>query len=373
MPTKKTPAKKTPAKKTPVKKMPVKMKKISLALQGGGAHGAFTWGVLDKLLEDGRVEIEAISATSAGSLNAAIMVAGMAKGGPDTARENLEIFWQRVSQAGSVFNPVHNLPFEKMLAMNPLFSQMSKSLAFQSMENFTHIASPYQFNPLDINPLRDILEEMVDIKALHACTRTDMFITATNVKSGNGRVFRKQEVTIDAIMASAALPFLYRAVEIGKDAYWDGGYMGNPSLWPLFYHARSRDILLVHVNPIVRDDIPDTPIEIDNRLNEITFNSSLLHEMRAIAFVQKLLHNNMLKPEYRDHYKDVILHAIRTDAVMNELSVSTKYDTDWEILRHLRDLGRRLADAWLTKHYADINVRQTINIQRDYMHAPYDE
>jgi NTE family protein len=350
-----------------------KTKLINLALQGGGAHGAFTWGVLDQLLEDGRLHFECISATSAGSLNAAVMMSGMVKGGPDAARENLDNFWQRVSEAGNPFNPIKDNPINDMIAANPFLGELNRSMAFQAMENFTHIASPYQFNPFNVNPLRDIVEDLVDIEAVHACPKTHIFVTATNVRQGTQKVFRKEEVTIDALMASAALPFLFKAVEIDGEAYWDGGYMGNPALWPIYDRAESSDILIVHINPIVRDKVPHTPVEIDNRLNEITFNSSLLNELRAVAFVQKLLRSGMLKQEHRHKYKDILLHAIRTDTLLNELAVSTKYDTDWDVLVKLKKLGRKSAKTWLTKNYASVNKHGTVDIREDYLYSPFEQ
>ena len=221
---------------------------------------------------------------------------------------------------------------------------------------------------MNFNALKDVLEKVIDFETVHACDCVKLFITATDVQSGTGTLFENKDVTIDVLLASAALPQLFQAVEINGRYYWDGGYLGNPSLWPLFYKAECRDILLVHVNPIKREGVPKEAYTIENRVNEITFNASLLKELRAIDFVQKLVRNNMLKDEYKDHYKDILLHAIRADEVMRNLSIASKFDTDWHFLTHLRDLGRIQAKMWLEAHYDDIGKRGSVNdITTDYL------
>ena len=269
------------------KKKP-KQKTINLALQGGGAHGAYTWGVLDYLLEDGRFDFEGISATSAGAMNAAALAYGKTKGDTQTARDVMEDFWRQVSQAGAVFSPVKRTPWELGAGLNPFMQNWSleQSPAFSFFESFTHALSPYQFNPLNFNPLRDVIERTIDFDAVHACNSVKLFITATDVQKGIAEVFENEDIDIDVLLASAALPFLFHAVEIKGRYFWDGGYMGNPSLWPLFYHAKARDILMVHINPITREEIPKEPYTIENRVNEITFNTSLLKDLRAIDFVK---------------------------------------------------------------------------------------
>jgi NTE family protein len=212
-----------------------------------------------------------------------------------------------------------------------------------------------------------LLEERIDFDTIHRCDCLKLFIAATNVRTGAPKIFENEQVTIEALLASACLPQLFQAVEIDGEAYWDGGYVGNPSLWPLFYHAQCRDILLVHVNPINRDQTPKTMPEIENRLNEITFNAALLKELRSIDFVKKLVHDDMLKDEYKDQYKDILLHSIRTDDVMSDLDVDSKADTDWSFLTGLRDLGRVEAQKWLSAHFADIGKKATVEIQKDYL------
>lgn len=344
-------------------------KTINLALQGGGAHGAFTWGVLDALLEDHRIDIEGVSATSAGAMNAAIMVQGLDDGGTDKARQMLEDFWLEISKAGALYSPVKGAPARWANAINPFMNatEYDETLSFGLFEMMTHFVSPYQFNPLNVNPLRTILEKIIDIPKLQAADSVKLFVTATCVRTGIGRVFTKNCLSIDALMASAALPDLFQAVQIDNDYYWDGGFSGNPSLYPLFENAVSRDILIVHVNPITRNQLPDRAATIANRLNEITFNSSLLDELRAINFVKKLIENDMLRDEYKDKYRDILIHAIRADKVLENFSVASKYDTDWDFLTSLRDLGREEGKRWVDENWEALGQRDTVNIARDYL------
>ena len=334
-----------------------KQKPINLALQGGGAHGAFTWGVLDYLLEDGRLDFEGVSATSAGAMNAAALAYGKSSGGPERAREVLEHFWHEISREGRAF-----MPFTQNLSL-------AKNALYAFFDKFTHSLSPYQFNPMNYNPLKNVLERTIDFDEIHACQCMDLFITATEVHTGAAKVFENKEITQDVLLATAALPFLYQAVEINGHHYWDGGYIGNPSLWPLFYHAETRDILIVHVNPIKRDELPKEAFAIEDRMNEITFNASLLKELRAIDFVKKLINEDMLKDEYKDRYKDILLHAVRADDVMRDLSIASKFDTDWGFMKDLRDTGRQEAKIWLDNHYKDIGKRSSVDIQKEYLAA----
>jgi len=345
-------------------------KPISLALQGGGAHGAFGWGVLDYLLEDGRLNFEAVTATSAGAMNAAALAYGLVTGGNEKAREVLENFWQEIANVGAFYAPVkNNTPMDMMQAMNPFMPKwdMGENLAFQMFQTITSSVSPYQFNPMNINPLRDVLEKTIDFDAVHACDCIKIFINATNVRNGNATVFENKDVTIDTLLASSALPFLFQAVEIEDEHYWDGGYMGNPSLWPLFYKTECRDILMVHINPIIRDELPTEAYQIENRMNEITFNAAFLKELRAIDFVRKLINEDMLKDEYKEKYKDVLLHAVRADEAMRKMSIASKFDTDWTTLTSLRDQGRAEAEKWLKTNFKHIGKKPTVDIQKDYL------
>ena len=216
-------------------------------------------------------------------------------------------------------------------------------------------------------PLRDLLAQHVDFDRLRACPDTKLFLAATDVNTGNVRVFNTPEIDAETVLASACLPYLYPAIEIDRHHYWDGGYMGNPVLFPFFYETKTQDILLVHVNPIVRKEVPDQPHEVMERLNEITFNASLLREMRAIAFVQKLIAEDWLKPEYRDRLKYIYLHAIRADKPLGDLSSSTKLVTDWSFLTMLKERGRHEGKAWLRKHFDDVGKQGTVDIQKEYL------
>lgn len=340
-------------------------KKINVALQGGGAHGAFTWGVLDYLLEDNRLDFEAVSATSAGSMNAVVMVHGLMEGGAIGARKNLEMFWHKVSNAGAVFCPTQNTKSTPSL-MNfmPMWSG-----AESFMNAIAQSYSPYQFNPLNYNPLSDILDEMVDFKSVQKNEDIKLFITATNVRTGDAQIFKTEELTRDMVLASAALPNIFQAVTVDGEFYWDGGYMGNPSLWPLCYEVEAHDLLIVMVNSLVRDDLPKEAATISDRLNEITFNGAMLKELRAISFVQKLIRRDMLKDEYKEKYREILIHAIRADDVMRDFGWKSKLDTSWPFLCHLRDEGRKAARKWCKNNFEMIGAKSTVDIDRDFLNA----
>jgi NTE family protein len=337
-------------------------KKINLALQGGGAHGAITWGVLDRLLEDDRLEIDSISGASAGAVNAVALAYGIHIGGAAGAREKLDELWRRISEAGRLYSPVRRTPIEMALGAYNL----DASLSYQAFDFLTRTFSPYQFNPLDLNPLRDLLPDIVDFDELRACRRAQLFLSATNVLTGKVRVFQTEEISRDVVLASSCLPFLFKAVEIDGEYFWDGGYMGNPVLYPFFYRAESRDIVIVHVNPIERSALPTTATEIMNRMNEISFNSSLLRELRAIGFVHKLLDDGWLKKDYRDRLRDIRIHSIRSDRALEDLSVASKFNVDWRFLSELKTRGRRIAEAWLDECFDDIGERSSIDIRELY-------
>ena len=319
-------------------------KRVNLALQGGGAHGAFGWGVLDALAEDGRLEIEGLSAASAGSVNAVVFTQGRMTGGNDGARAALEKFWKGISEAGQLYAPA-------AMFLQPLAGMFS----------------PYQFNPFNMNPLREVLGKHLDLAALRASDHLELFLCATNVRSGQPRIFHRRELTLDMVLASACVPFLFQAVRVDGEDYWDGGYMGNPPLYPLIYSTQSRDIVIIHINPIERPQLPKTAAEIQNRLNEITFNSSLIRELRAIAFVTKLIEQNWLKDEFHGKLKHVLIHSIRADGAMCDLSVASKLNTDWDFLCELRDRGRAAAAAWLAQAYEHIGERSTVDVRKNYL------
>ena len=341
-------------------------KTVNLALQGGGAHGAYAWGVLDKLLEDGRIDVEGICATSAGTMNACAMVSGLQEGGREKARENLEAFWWNIHLSGQRFNPLKRMPWNNFFGMGALADPYPAHFFFESM---TRLFSPYQYNPFDINPLRDVLLDAVNFEKIRSCQSVKLFISATHVRSGRVRVFDTPNITIDVAMASACLPFLFKAVEIDGEDYWDGGYMGNPALYPLFYKTKSRDVIIVHINPIERQETPTAADDIMNRINEISFNSSLLNEMRAIAFVKKLIERDMLKDEYKGKFKDVLVHSVRADKALKDLSVASKFYSDWDFLTMLRDKGRDAMARWLDENFDKIGKEDTVNLHQTFLNS----
>ncbi len=337
-------------------------KTINLALQGGGSHGAFTWGVLDRLLEEEKLVIEGISGTSAGAVNAAMLVNGFVKGGREGARDSLAHFWKRVSESAA-YSPLHKTPFQRMVSG----WNMDFSPAYRWFDLMSRLFSPYEFNPLNINPMRDIIENVCDIGAIQACSVIKLFITATHVASGQARVFQCHEVTPDVLLASTCIPLIFQAVEVESEHYWDGGYMGNPAIWPLIYHCESRDVALVQINPLHREELPKTAHEIIDRLNEITFNSSLVAEMRAIDFVSKLLKEGQLDSK---RYKDMHIHLIYAPEAMHELNASSKINADWDFFQYLKDIGRNAAEAWLEAHWDDVGQRSSINIREKFLCGP---
>lgn len=342
-------------------------RKINLAFQGGGAHGAVTWGVADRLLEDKRIEIDSISGSSAGAVNAAAVAYGLHKSGCEGARETLDHLWKRISEAGEVYSPVKGHPFP----LNAGAADLVNAFSYQMFDMMTRALSPYQFNPFDINPLRDILNDTIDFESLRNCEVTKLFVAATNVRSGKVHVFETKDISTDVVCASTCLPFLFKAVEVDGEHYWDGGYMGNPVLYPFFYEAETSDIVIVHVNPIERDDIPKTATEIMNRINEISFNSSLLRELRAISFVHKLLDDGWIKDEYRDRLRDIRIHSIRSDEAMKDYDISSKFRTEWAFLSALKAKGREIADTWLETNFDKIGKSSSVNLQE--MFAADDE
>ena len=335
--------------------------RLNLALQGGGSHGALTWGVLDALLEDGQWHFDGVSGTSAGAMNAVALAHGFAQAahahkdpqeahlaGCQQARETLTRLWEGVGTLGSL------MWGSPLSAANPMLGMMSQWL------------SPYQTNPLDINPLRRLLEREVDFdllcserRAITAAGGPKVFVCATNVRTGRGEIFSGPRLSADAVMASACLPLLFKAVEIDGQHYWDGGYSGNPALHPLIYQTETSDILLVQINPIEHLELPHTGPEIMERMNEVTFNASLLAEMRAIEFVRRLLAEGKLDPR---RYKSVRMHRIDGGAVLAPFGADSKARADLPFVRKLFALGRTAGQEWLQAHRKDVGVRPTIKI-----------
>jgi NTE family protein len=343
-----------------------RIKTINLALQGGGSHGAFTWGVLDRLLEEERLWIEGISGTSAGALNAAVLAQGFVRrGGREGARMELDFFWTQISEL-TRFSPVHRSAFDHVLG-NWNIDGSPGALWLDFVER---LFSPYQLNPMNLNPLRDLLTEHLDLAAIQACDQLKLFVCATNVETGHARVFMRHELSIEALLASACLPFTFQAVEIDGVPYWDGGYMGNPVIFPLIYYCDSRDVVLVQINPLVRKGTPRTAPEIANRLNEISFNSALIAEMRAIAFVQRLVAGNHLKGEAVARLKHMHIHMIGNEEKMRELGVTSKMNADLDFLLYLKELGRTTAGDWLKANWSAIGERSSLDIRATFLDAP---
>jgi NTE family protein len=325
---------------------------VDFALQGGGAHGAFTWGVLDRLLEEAWLRIDGISGTSAGAMNAAVLVDGYADNGVDGARAALENFWRRVARA-ALLSPLRRTPLDVLLGRWTL----DHSPVFVAMDLMARLFSPYDLSPGGANPLRDILAESVDFDRL-AKASIKLFVTATNVRTGRGRVFRNSEITPDVLLASACLPTLFQAIEIDGESYWDGGYSGNPTITPLVRECRSQDTILVQINPVERPGLPRSARDILNRLNEVSFNAVLLKELRMIALLRQVA-----QPDDSESAKwaDMRIHRISSD-VMVELGYSSKLNAEWEFLCMLRDEGRRAGDAFLSTHHDDLGRRSTFDL-----------
>lgn len=332
---------------------------LNLALQGGGSHGAFTWGVLDRILEDDDLEIAGISGTSAGALNAAVLATGLGQGGAPGARKALTDFWRDISRSGSIFAPFSG---SQQTALRENLA-LDKLPGYQWMSSFFRSLSPYEFNPLNLNPLKDVVRRHVDVAALRA-SPLKLFVTATNVTTGQARVFGASEMSLDSLLASACLPFMFQAVEIDGEPYWDGGYSGNPAIYPLIYNSESTDILLVKINPLFREGTPSRSVEIIDRLSEITFNAGLIAEMRAISFVSKLMREGKLDA---GRYKDLRLHMVADDEGLAPFSASTKFNTDRAFLEQLFALGRTAADGWLAAHKKDIGVRASLDIDAEFL------
>jgi len=333
---------------------PAKPKNINLALQGGGAHGAFTWGVIDRLLEDGRLKIDAISGTSAGAMNAVVIADGFTRDGADGARQALHDFWHAVA-IGARSSPIQSSPIDAFMGN----WNLDFSPSFLMFDLISRLVSPYDLNPLNINPLRTLVEEQVDFDHVHHCGDVHLFVSATNVHTGRVRVFTNQEITVDAVMASACLPHIFQAVEIDGVPYWDGGYIGNPVLYPFFYHTQTPDIVLVQTNPIERKQTPKTAREILNRVNEISFNASLIKELRAIEFVSRLIDDDKLDPV---DYMRTRMHLIDGGEALTAMSASSKLNAQWEFLCHLRDVGRDAASHWLDANFDNVGKQATFDL-----------
>ncbi len=334
--------------------------KINLALQGGGAHGAFTWGVLDRLLEDEDVEIAGISGTSAGALNGAALKAGLMAGGRQGAKDNLEWLWTQVGSLGDMRLTGWMAPFTPTPAA--MSQALEYSLPFNIAETASRVFSPYMYGPFYRNPLERVVRRF-KYDAVCADEGPALFVCATNVRTGKVKVFSGAEISTKALLASACLPTMFQAVEIGDEAYWDGGYTGNPALFPLFHQSLPDDIVIVNINPLLRDEVPKDARDILDRINEISFNSSLLRELRAISFASRMIRDKKMK---KGAMKDVLVHMIADDDLMTDLNVATKVVPNPGIILRLHEAGRAASDDFLKAHKNKLGKVSSVDLPSMY-------
>jgi NTE family protein len=331
-------------------------KVVTLALQGGGSHGAFTWGVLDRLLEEERLLFEGVTASSAGAINAVVLADGLAAGGREGGKSALRRFWQKLSNiAGSgIFQP------SLIDRANSTFG-LDYSPGYVFMEALSYYLSPYQFNPFNYNPLKDLIEESIDFARVRKQRKLKLFLSATNVETAKVKIFTDEELHLEHVLASACLPLLMHAVEIDGKHYWDGGFLGNPAIFPLLLECEARDIVLVHITPSERPGIPKTSQSIMNRMQEISFNASHMREMRSLAYLTKLI------DEGKAERKRIFVHAIEAEDITRNLSASSRLNGDWNFLLHLRELGRQRADEWLAVNFVQLGRKSTVDLQAKYL------
>lgn len=337
-------------------------KHISLALQGGGSHGAYTWGVLTRFIEDRRLFIDGLSGTSAGAMNAVMFAEGFRRGKRQGAIDHMAEFWHRIAETAE-YSPLKPTPFRRMMGS----WRIGDNPAYNAFDLFTRLFSPYEFNPFDYNPLRKILDDMIDYEALQAHDEFKIFVTATNVKSSKSKIFRTPDLTCNAILASACLPFMFKAVEVNGEHYWDGGYMGNPKIYPLIHECRSNDVLIVQINPMQRPDVPRTARDILNRVNEISFNSSLVREMSGIALISDLIKQGEMKA---GRYQQVNFHIVDGEQDLIDVGAASKVNADKKFLLHLFEMGHAAADAWIEQNVDKIGVESTFDVLQKF--APED-
>lgn len=337
------------------------VKRINLALQGGGALGAYTWGVLDRVLEDDRLEIAAISGASAGAMNGVVLCDALVEGGKSGARAALRAFWEGIARAGAA-SPFRQSPLQAMMlsTLGPLVGEAITTPWTWWWNTVLEASSPYDSNPLNLNPVGDVLDDLVDFERVRRCTSVRLFVAATNVETGRVRIFTNPEMTARHVLASACLPQIFQAVEIDGAHYWDGGYMGNPPLFPLFDKPASRDIMIVQINPIERPGVPKAAGDIAARVNEITFNASLLRELHAIEFVGRLLDQNVLE---QGRYNKMLIHVVSDDAALSPLGAVAKLNTDLGFFEQLFRIGRLAADRWINDHFDDLGARSTVDLR----------
>ncbi len=332
-------------------------KLVNLALQGVGSHGAFTWGVLDRLLEEERLALDGISATSAGAVNAVLLAYGLAVGGREGAKKALDRYWRRLSEVAtaSIFQPSF---------LDKIYGNfgLDHSPGYLFTDTLSKVFSPYQLNPLNYNPFKELLEEVIDFEVLRRQRAVKVFLCATNVRSGKVSIFPSEQLRSEHVVASSCQPLMMQAVEIDGEHYWDGGFMGNPALFPIIYACAARDIILVHLTPTERPENPTSSPDILSRMQEVTFNSSVMREMRVVAFVSDLIDDGKIVDGKR-----MLLHAINGEDVIGALSNSSKLNGDWDFLQHLYKTGRERAEEWLKSNFDRLGVETTIDLQSKYL------
>jgi NTE family protein len=331
-------------------------KVVNLALQGGGSHGAFTWGVLDRLLEEEKLVFDGITATSAGAVNAVVLADGLAAGGREGAKDALRLYWQKLADFAerSIFKP------SLIDKANPKFG-LEHSPGYIFMESLAYFASPYQMNPFNYNPLKDLLLQTIDFERVRQQRVVKLFICATNVETAKVKVFPGEELNVEHLLASTCLPLMMHAVEVDGQYYWDGSFTGNPAIFPLVYYDGARDILMVHITPSERPGVPTTSPSIMNRMQEISSNTSLIREMRTIAYVTKLMDAGHLNEGRR-----MLVHLIEAEDLIRELSWSSRLNGAWSFLTHLHEMGRARADKWLADNFDRIGVASTVDLEKKY-------
>jgi len=336
-----------------------KIKHVGVALQGGGSHGAFTWGVLDRLLEEETVIADAMCGTSAGAVNAVTCAYGLHIGGPQKAKELLEQLWRKVALSGNfLFKPGI---FDQATGNGDIYN----SAGYMMFNALTQVMSPYNFNPLNYNPLKSILTDLIDFEDLHKYNKKKLFICATNVKTNRAKIFSNKDITVDTVLASACLPFLFQAVEIEGEHYWDGGYMGNPPIFPLITNTTLSDIVLIKINSININSVPTSARDIADRVNEISFNSSLINEMKLIHYRNELLRNGILRTDDKMN-REIFVHTISGYDALSQLSYSSKMNTSWEFLTSLKEKGREIATKWLESDFKEVGLKSTFDVEEHF-------
>jgi NTE family protein len=338
-------------------------KTVNLALQGGGAHGAFTWGILDRLLEEPRIDIEGLSGTSAGAISAAVLAHGLIEDGAEGARALLDRFWRQLA-AFAHFSPLRPSPIDRLTAGWNADGSAGQML----LDLFTRVLSPYQFNPFAMNPLRDLLEDIIDFERLREQSLVKLYVSATNVRTGKVRIFRTEELTVDVLLASACLPSLHQAVRIGDDHYWDGGFTSNPAVLPLVSDCASADIVVVQVTPFHHPDVPVTAHDIRGRLNHIVFNAPLIRELQSIAWMQDAIKDGEVAGgSFAERVRQIRIHHIDGQDALSPLGTSSALNPEWEFVAYLRDLGRRRANDWLHGNFERLGVESTADIAAKFL------